>query len=416
MSSSDKEFRTAIIVMPPENEWEQINQIRKNHDKAYRRWMPHINLVYPFVSEQAFNNNIWRALTDSVARINPFELRFENFDFFEHGQTSCTLFLNPITDDPNSLSKLQSSIESAFPFCNEQSKKTDSGFHGHLTVGQFRGKKIIERYKKKFEGDWKPFTFTVDRVYVISRVGMEPFKVKKVIMFDGSTEISEVPQDIEIIADNYSSSDSGGSYNTTNDYSNLFPVNNSKEDEQDIVVFGPVDPAPTLSATGTVITPAMEEVVKRLKDWISSRNGKEHLPKTKFKLMAAIKPMCCVRSAVVDADTVINSLVQEGIIKFSKDKHGTEKVEILKKDTSNETVYKGHQFVKEDPKDVALRKSKNWIMQPLNSPRTKESLMNSIKQICLQARRVEEMEAINALIQRNIISIDLYSDKVTYLI
>lgn len=43
-----KVVSSAIIVAPPENLWGPIQAIRQEHDKAYERWMPHINLIYPF--------------------------------------------------------------------------------------------------------------------------------------------------------------------------------------------------------------------------------------------------------------------------------------------------------------------------------------------------------------------------------
>ena len=37
-----KTFQAAIIIQPPLDQWQQIQTIRKAHDKAYQRWMPHV--------------------------------------------------------------------------------------------------------------------------------------------------------------------------------------------------------------------------------------------------------------------------------------------------------------------------------------------------------------------------------------
>lgn len=41
----EKVVSSAVVVMPPESQWTQIQDIRAKHDKSYVRWMPHINLV-----------------------------------------------------------------------------------------------------------------------------------------------------------------------------------------------------------------------------------------------------------------------------------------------------------------------------------------------------------------------------------
>jgi hypothetical protein len=47
-SPSKKVFHTALIIAPPASLIEPIQKIRKEHDKAYDRWMPHVNLAFPF--------------------------------------------------------------------------------------------------------------------------------------------------------------------------------------------------------------------------------------------------------------------------------------------------------------------------------------------------------------------------------
>jgi hypothetical protein len=46
--------QSALCIIPPEDLWEPIQHIRRERDKAFPRWMPHINLLYPFYPEAAF--------------------------------------------------------------------------------------------------------------------------------------------------------------------------------------------------------------------------------------------------------------------------------------------------------------------------------------------------------------------------
>ena len=49
-----KVFHTALIMAPPPDVIESIQKIRQEHDKAYERWMPHINLAFPFFDVNEF--------------------------------------------------------------------------------------------------------------------------------------------------------------------------------------------------------------------------------------------------------------------------------------------------------------------------------------------------------------------------
>lgn len=69
------------------------------HDKAYNRWMPHINLVYPFMPDTD-NGNAFLEAADKIAKavsyFRPFEIHFtaNSFKYFVH-RKSCTLWLKP---------------------------------------------------------------------------------------------------------------------------------------------------------------------------------------------------------------------------------------------------------------------------------------------------------------------------------
>src|SRR5262249_27220192 len=39
---------TAVVVIPPADAWPPIQALRERYDRQFRRWMPHITLLYPF--------------------------------------------------------------------------------------------------------------------------------------------------------------------------------------------------------------------------------------------------------------------------------------------------------------------------------------------------------------------------------
>jgi len=163
--------QSAVVIMPPEDLWPSIQEIRKVHDKAYERWPPHINMLYPFVESQNFPACVV-PIQLALSSIQPFKLTFEHFRNFGHG----TMYLQPKTA-ANNVHVVQSALEDCFPYCNDLSKKSKGGFTPHLSVGQFP-KNELQKTTATFQSTWKPIEFTVSEVCLISRSGFaDPFKV-----------------------------------------------------------------------------------------------------------------------------------------------------------------------------------------------------------------------------------------------
>uniref|UniRef100_A0A6B2LDA7 RRM domain-containing protein n=1 Tax=Arcella intermedia TaxID=1963864 RepID=A0A6B2LDA7_9EUKA len=171
-----KKFTTAVIISPPSTHWDRIQDIRKQHDKAYNRWMPHINLLFPFVAEETFETSA-KLISEALKQIPPFEITLESFQNFQHGN-SCVMYLQPKPTDQ--IKHLQSLLVQAFPFCDDLSKKSESGFTPHLTVGQWSAREITAK-KAAFTSthlpEIKSRPFVAESVFLISRQGDVPFEV-----------------------------------------------------------------------------------------------------------------------------------------------------------------------------------------------------------------------------------------------
>jgi 2'-5' RNA ligase len=125
--------------------------------------MPHINLIYPFISEENFEN-IKTQLEPFLKREKPFQIQFDqsSLDHFGQQGDACTYHLRPtISTDVIQLQKLIQNQLSNVP-----SKKR--AFEAHLTLGQTT-KSNITNVLADIKAKWKTIEFTVDRVYMISR-------------------------------------------------------------------------------------------------------------------------------------------------------------------------------------------------------------------------------------------------------
>ncbi len=46
-------YETALCIVPPRQLWAPVDRLRALYDKAYEKWPPHVNLVYPFVRPES---------------------------------------------------------------------------------------------------------------------------------------------------------------------------------------------------------------------------------------------------------------------------------------------------------------------------------------------------------------------------
>ncbi len=162
---TDITHQTAVVVIPPESCWEPIQAIRREHDKQVHRWMPHISMLYPFRPRCEFESAA-RSLSAVCGAIRSFEVTLAEFKYFYHGGSSYTLWLAPDPADP--LMDLQAAMLSAVPECDETSRYA-TGFTPHLSVGQVRDAKQMERFKDQLQAAWQPLIFRVDSVSLIWR-------------------------------------------------------------------------------------------------------------------------------------------------------------------------------------------------------------------------------------------------------
>jgi 2'-5' RNA ligase len=131
-----KTHKTAVVLIPPETLWPPIQKIRQKYDHQFRRWMPHITLLYPFwpVSELPYLRDRFSGICDSL---NAFQITLKTFHCFQHSKQNCTVWLSP--EPADALTDLQTLLWKTFPDCNDV-RHFSGGFTPHLSIGQVHGK------------------------------------------------------------------------------------------------------------------------------------------------------------------------------------------------------------------------------------------------------------------------------------
>ncbi len=160
-----KTHKTALVIIPPENLWPPIQSIRKRHDRVFRRWMPHITMVYPFRPKEEFNV-LAMDLSSLCQDIEPFQVELAQFRFFGHSKKKYTLWLAP--EPKSQLVDLQSAFLRILPDCNDVNL-FPGGFTPHLSVGHVRGWSKMDTLLEELQQDWNPLSFVVREISLIWR-------------------------------------------------------------------------------------------------------------------------------------------------------------------------------------------------------------------------------------------------------
>jgi 2'-5' RNA ligase len=129
---SGKTHQTAVAVVPPPEVWGPIQAIRERHDRQFRRWPPHVKLLYSFYPPDRFDEVLPR-LAEVCAQIAPFVVTLAEFRFFRHSSRKATLWLAP--EPREALVRLQAALQAACPGCDGLSRFV-AGFTPYLSVGQ----------------------------------------------------------------------------------------------------------------------------------------------------------------------------------------------------------------------------------------------------------------------------------------
>ncbi|KAK3318390.1 hypothetical protein B0H66DRAFT_516600 [Apodospora peruviana] len=112
---------TALCIIPPTHLWPAIDRLRSLYDKAYTKWPPHINLVYPFVRHDV--------LPSAAESIHSIPLELDAAGVFAHKHEN-TLHLHE--DDATRSSRLSGLRKHVLKALGQPA----NNYQMHMTVAQ----------------------------------------------------------------------------------------------------------------------------------------------------------------------------------------------------------------------------------------------------------------------------------------
>ena len=159
----NKTHTTAVVLIPPESAQPPIQAIRRVHDRNYKRWMPHITLLYPFAERSDFTE-VTPALAEASQQITSFSVELTLFDAFKH-RKSCTMFLVP--EPADAIVSLHNALITHLPDYDDTARFS-GGFHPHLSVGQFQHR-TLQSEQQRLQTEWQPLQCEIASLSLIYR-------------------------------------------------------------------------------------------------------------------------------------------------------------------------------------------------------------------------------------------------------
>ncbi|KAI2635986.1 2'-5' RNA ligase superfamily-domain-containing protein [Xylaria nigripes] len=166
-------YDTALCMIPPKHLWPMFNGLRSLYDRAYEKWPPHVNLVYPYVrvallsSASALIASRMSSVSKTSSLLDRINISLNAADCFPHRRNN-TIFL--YDNDKKRTESLEELRKITF---NALGHNSVTKHRLHLTIGQSKDlnasshRFLLEKCSLLPAAEW-----TVDTLYILVRERM----------------------------------------------------------------------------------------------------------------------------------------------------------------------------------------------------------------------------------------------------
>jgi uncharacterized protein (UPF0248 family)/2'-5' RNA ligase/endonuclease/exonuclease/phosphatase family metal-dependent hydrolase len=137
-------YDTALCIIPPSEQCRDIDSLRSLYDKAYEKWPPHINILYPFVSPenlQRAKEQIQSELSNSLLAIDGrLKVELDQAGFFSHRANNTIILRENEGESSSLLRSLRSAVLKALGH-----NSISDAYNPHLTIGQSEDQSLSSR-------------------------------------------------------------------------------------------------------------------------------------------------------------------------------------------------------------------------------------------------------------------------------
>ncbi|EFX03119.1 duf455 domain containing protein [Grosmannia clavigera kw1407] len=132
-------FNTALCLVPPEDSWAAVDSLRVLYDKAYGKWPPHVNMVYPFVQPEQLEGAVRRmqmALQQSAGEpvATTIDVQLDSTGVFQQRREN-TVFLHD-GREVNGLEKLRARLLAALGTSSQSQSQSQDKDDSHQLRGR----------------------------------------------------------------------------------------------------------------------------------------------------------------------------------------------------------------------------------------------------------------------------------------